>query len=79
MALKPEHSSRDDLIPLPKAGNLGRTENYRGISVSRIAAILVKKMILNRIGSKMDKDLRPNKNRFRPGRSTTAHARIGMH
>ena len=79
MALKPEHSFRNDLIPLPKAGDLGRTENYRGISVSRIAAILVNKMILNRIGSKIDKHLRPNQNRFRPGRSTTAHARIGKH
>lgn len=79
MAPKPEHSSRYDLIPLPKAGDLGRTENYRGISVSRIAAILVNKMILNRIGSKIDKHLRPNQNRFLPGRSTTAHARIGMH
>ena len=79
MALKPEHSSRNDLIPLPKAGDLGRTENYRGTSVSRIAAILVNKMILKRIGSKIDKQLRPNQNRFRPGRATTAHARIGMH
>ena len=79
MAPKPEHSSRNDLIPLPKAGDLERTENYRGISVSRIAAILmVNKMILNRIGSKIDKHLRPNQNRFRPGPSTTAHARIGM-
>lgn len=79
MALKPEHWSRNDLIPLPKAGDLGRTENYRGTSVSRIAAILVNKMILNRIGSKIDKHLRPNQNRFRPGQSTTAHAHIGMH
>ena len=67
------------LYPLPKAGDLGRKENYRGISLSCIAAILVNKMILNRISSKIDKHLRPNQNGFRPGRSTTAHIHIGMH
>ena len=79
MDLKPEHWSKNDLIPLPKAGDLGRKENYRGISLSCIVAILVNKLILNRIRSKIDKHLPPNKNGFRSGRSTTAHAHIGMH
>ena len=30
---KPENWSGNDLIPLPKAGDLGRTEIYRGISL----------------------------------------------
>ena len=50
-----------------------RTENYRGISPSCIAAKLSNKMTLNRIRSKIDKHLRSNPNGFWPGRSTTAH------
>lgn len=70
---KPEQWSNSELKPLPKSGDLSTTDNYRGISLSVIAAKLVNKMLLNRIRSKIDKHLRPNQNGFRPGRSTTAH------
>ena len=70
---KPKQWSDSDLKPLPKSGDLSTTENYRGISLSVIAAKLVHKMLLNRIRPEIDKHLRPNQNGFRPGRSTTLH------
>ena len=39
--------SKSDLKPLPKSGNLGSTENYRGISLSATSAKIVNKLILN--------------------------------
>ena len=38
-----------------------------------ITAKLTNKMILNRIQPKIDKNLRPNQNGFRPCRTTTTH------
>ena len=70
--VKPQQWSELDLIPLPKTGDLGVTENYRGISLSSIIAKMVNKMILNRIQPKIDVLLRGNQI-FRPSRSTTAH------
>ena len=62
-----------DIIPIPKSGNLALTTNYRGISLSAIAAKITNKMLLNRIQPFIDPLLRPNQNGFRPKRSTTAH------
>ena len=70
---KPRQWSMMDIIPIPKSGNLGLTTNYRGISLSAIAAKIINKMILNRIQPVIDPLLRPNQNGFRPRRSTTAH------
>ena len=61
------------MLPLPKSGDLSLTANYRGISLSSMAAKLVNKMILNRLQPKIGKNLRPNQNGIRPGRSTTSH------
>ena len=69
---KPEQLSVLNIIPIPKAGDLSQTGNYRGISLTPIAAKLVNRMILNRVRPKIDPLLRQNQNRFRPGRSTTA-------
>ena len=70
---KPKQWSEINMIPVPKSGDLSDTSNYRGISLAPIAAKTVNKMVLNRIQPKIDKNLRPNQNGFRPGRTTTAH------
>ena len=71
--VKPKQWSEINILPIPKTGDLSDTGNYRGISLSSIVAKVVNKMILNRIQSQMDNNLRPNQNGFRPGRSTTSH------
>ena len=61
------------MLPIPKTGDLSQISNYRGISLSSQVAKTINKMILNRIMSKIDIHLHHNQNRFRAGRSTTAH------
>ena len=70
---KPLQWSIINLVPVPKTGDLGIPENYRGISLSSVFSKTVNKMILNRIQPKIDPHLRRNQNGFRPGRSTTTH------
>lgn len=70
---KPEQWSILDMIPVPKHGDLGDTNNYRGISLSSIVAKTYNRMIMNRIRPAIDKELRVNQNGFRSGRTTTAH------
>ena len=70
---KPEQWSTGNLIPIPKSGDLSEYSNYRGIVLSAVAVKITNRMILNRIQSVIDEQLRPNQNGFRPGRSTTAH------
>ena len=72
-AMKPNQSSEEDILPLPKTGDLSETGNYVGISLSSIVAKIVSKMILNRVQIKMEDNLRPNQNGLRPGRSTASH------
>ena len=69
---KPDQFSILNLIPLPKSGDLGVTDNYRGIALSSLVAKIVNKMLLNRIRPKLDPLLRGNQSGFRPGRSTIA-------
>ena len=69
---KPDQWSIFNLIPVPKSGDLGDTENYRGIALSVVMAKLTNKMILNRLLI-LDKLLRPNQNGFRPGRSMMSY------
>ena len=69
----PDQWSINNIIPLPKSGDLSDYKNYRSIALSVIAAKITSKMILNRIQAEINKHFRPNQNGFRPGRSTTAH------
>ena len=69
---KPDQWSENNLIPIPKQGNLSIVGNYRGISLSSLTLKAVNLMLLNRIQPVLDPILRPNQNGFRPGRSTTA-------
>ena len=69
---KPDLWSFMNIIPVPKSGDLSKTDNYRGISLICIIAKIYNRMILNRIRSAIDIRLRVNQNGFRPERTTVA-------
>ena len=70
---KPDQWSTNHLKPLPKSGDLSDVGNYRGITLSAIAAKVTNKLILNRIQPVLDPKLRPNNNGFRPKRGPPSH------
>ena len=63
---------KSGIIPLPKRGDLGDTGNYRGISLTVVAAKIYNKLLLERIRSHLDPLLRINQNGFQTGWSTAA-------
>ena len=64
------------ILPFPKKGDLSLTTNYRGISLTAIAAKIFNLMLLNRIHPHVDPLLRKNQNGFRTNRSTSGHILI---
>ena len=60
------------IVPLPKKGDLTCPSNYRGISLTSLAAKIYNKMLLNRLVPSLDPILRKNQNGFRRGRTTIA-------
>ena len=60
------------ILPLPKKGDLGLAKNYRGITLTSIAAKIYNALLRNRIEPKIDNILRKNQNGFRRNRSTTS-------
>ena len=60
------------ILPLPKKGDLGLAKNYRGITLTSIAAKIYNALLRNRIEPKIDNILRKNPNGFRRNRSTTS-------
>ena len=60
------------ILPFPKKGDLGLAENYRGITLTPIAAKIYNALLRNRIEPKIDNILRKNQNGFRRNRSTTS-------
>ena len=60
------------ILPFPKKGDLGLAKNYRGITLTSIAAKIYNALIRNRIEPKIDIILRKNQNGFRRNRSTTS-------
>ena len=56
----------------PKKGDLGLAKNYRGITLTSIAAKIYNALLCNRIELKTDNILRRNQNGFRRNRSTTS-------
>ena len=50
----PRHWTIINIIPIPKSGDLTKTDNYRGISLSSVVAKVYNRMILNRIRPKLD-------------------------
>ena len=57
--------------PFPKMGDLGLAKNYRGITLTSIAAKIYNALLHNRIEPKMENILRKNQNGFQRNRSTT--------
>ena len=60
------------ILPFPKKGDLGLAKNYRGITLTSIAAKIYIALQQNRIEPKIDNILRKNQNGFRRNRSTTS-------
>ena len=60
------------ILPFPKKGDLGLARNYRGITLTSIAAKIYNALLRNRIEPKIDNILRKNQNGFRRNRSTTS-------
>ena len=66
----PDQWSSFNIIPVPKSGDLSKTDNYRGICLSSVVAKTYNIMTLNRIRPFLDPLLRDSQNGFRPERST---------
>ena len=60
------------ILSFPKKGDLGLAKNYRGITLTSIAAKIYNALLRNRIEPKIDNILRKNQNGFRRNRSTTS-------
>ena len=66
-----EYWTKGCILPFPKKGDLSVTDNYRGITLTCIAAKIYNTMIRERIQNPaIDEILRPNQNGFRKKRST---------
>ena len=60
------------ILPFPKKGDLGLAKNYRGITLTSIAAKIYNALLRNRIVPQIDKIMKKNQNGFRRNRSTTS-------
>ena len=60
------------ILPFPKKGDLGLAKNYRGITLTSMAAKIYNALLRNRIEPKIDNILRKNQNGFQRNRSTTS-------
>ena len=63
---------KGSILPFPQKGDLGLAKNYRGITLTSIAAKIYNALLRNRIEPKIDNILRKNQNGFRRNRSTTS-------
>ena len=60
------------ILPFPKKGDLGLAKNYRGMTLTSMAAKIYNALLRNHIGPKIDNILRKNQNSFWRNRSTTS-------
>ena len=60
------------ILPFPKKGDLRLAKNYRGITLTSIAAKIYYALQCNRMEPKLDNILRKNQNGFRRNRSTNS-------
>ena len=60
------------ILPFPKKGDLGIAKNYRGITLTSIAAKIDNALLCNCIELKIEKILRKNQNGFQRNQSTTS-------
>ena len=66
----PEQWSTLNIVPVPMSGDLSKTNNYRGISLSSLVAKTYNRIILNRLKPVLDPLLRSSQNGFRQKRTT---------
>ena len=64
------------ILSFPKKSDLGLAKNYRGRTLTSIAAKIYNALLRNRIEPKIDNILRKNQNGFRRNRSTTSQIMI---
>ena len=67
-----ERWTKGCILPFPKKGDLGLAKNYRGITLTSIAAKFFNALLRNHIEPKIDNILRKNQKGFRRKRSTTS-------
>ena len=67
-----ERWTKGCILPFPKKGDLGLANNYRGITLTSIAAKIYNALLRNRIDPKIENILRKNQNGFLRNRSTTS-------
>ena len=60
------------ILPFPKKGDLRLAKNYRGITLTSIAAKIYNALLRNRIEPKIDNIFRKNQNGFQRNRFTTS-------
>ena len=60
------------ILPFPKKADVGLAKNYRGITLTSIAAKIYNVQLRNSIKTKIDNILRKNQNGFRRNRSMTS-------
>ena len=60
------------ILPFPKKGDIGLAKNYRGITLTFIAAKIYNALLRNRIETKIENIPWKNENGFRRNRSTTS-------
>ena len=60
------------ILPIPRKGDLGLAKNYRGITLTSIAAKIYNAQLRNRREHKIDSILRKKQNGFRRNRFTTS-------
>ena len=58
------------IVPVPKSGDLSKTDNYRGISLISLVMKMYNRLLLNRLRPVIDPLLRINQNGFRQKRTT---------
>ena len=63
---------KECILPFPKKGDLRLAKNYRGITLTSIAAKIYSVLLRNLIEPRIDNILRKNQNGFRRNRSTTS-------
>ena len=67
-----ERWTKGCILPFPQNGDLGLAKNYRGITLTSIAAKIYNAQLRNSIEPKIDNILRKYQNGFRRNRSTTS-------
>ena len=64
--------TKECILPFPKKGGPGLAKNYRGITLTSIAAKIYNALLCNRTEPKIENILRKNQNGFQRNRSMTS-------